>query len=410
MKNKFSQTIILTLIIGAALSTTIAWLYDREESRGIYTEFQRDVNEISISLNRELDLHFQIVLDIGSLFKSMKNINRKQFHDFVIEDIEKYGSIQAMEWIPRVKFAEREKYEQMAVKDGFTGFSIREREKQGSMVAAENRPEYFPVYFVEPLAGNKAAVGFDLASSATRLATLESSRDTGKMLATARITLVQEKEKQRGFLVFAPVYDTNPSTVTQRRDSLQGFGLGVFRIGDIFEKSIENIQRKLNIKMILFDDSAPKESQLLYTHPFEPDSEGLEDVNYRKTLHDIAGRQWSILAVPGKEYYAVRKTRLPEAILVLGLIITAMIAGYLRSLYNHTAEIEHLVEIRTYELTEKNAELTKTMSDLERFNRRAIGKEVRMVELKREINELSEKLGERPPYDLNFAQTLEAGR
>jgi len=61
------------------------------------------------------------------------------------------------------------------------------------------------------------------------------------------------------------------------------------------------------------------------------------------------------------------------------------------------------------ELTGKNAELTKTLEELERFNRRAVDKELRMVELKREINELSQKLGKEQPYDISFAQTLETG-
>jgi hypothetical protein len=44
-----------------------------------------------------------------------------------------------------------------------------------------------------------------------------------------------------------------------------------------------------------------------------------------------------------------------------------------------------------------NAELTK-------FNSVAVGRELRMVELKREINGLREAAGQPPPYDLSFAE------
>ena len=60
------------------------------------------------------------------------------------------------------------------------------------MVRAAERDEYFPVYFVEPSKGNEIALGFDLASNAIRKDALEKSRDTGEMVATGRITLVQE--------------------------------------------------------------------------------------------------------------------------------------------------------------------------------------------------------------------------
>jgi PAS domain S-box-containing protein len=47
-------------------------------------------------------------------------------------------------------------------------------------------------------------------------------------------------------------------------------------------------------------------------------------------------------------------------------------------------------------------ELARTNAELERFNRLAVGRELRMIELKRQINELSEQLGKEPPYDLSL--------
>lgn len=53
--------------------------------------------------------------------------------------------------------------------------------------------------------------GFTFSLGRTRryappLTGLNRSRETGRMIATERITLVQEREEQFGFLVFAPVY------------------------------------------------------------------------------------------------------------------------------------------------------------------------------------------------------------
>lgn len=78
------------------------------------------------------------------------------------------------------------------------------------MVIAEERQEYFPVYYVEPLIGNEAAFGFDLGSNSTRLEALEKSRDTAAPQVTASITLVQENAKQKGFLAFLPIYKGIP--------------------------------------------------------------------------------------------------------------------------------------------------------------------------------------------------------
>ena len=48
--------------------------------------------------------------------------------------------------------------------------------------------------------------------------------------------------------------------------------------------------------------------------------------------------------------------------------------------------------------------LERANTELGRFNRLAVGRELRMVELKGRINELSEELGREPPYDLSLLE------
>ena len=50
------------------------------------------------------------------------------------------------------------------------------------------------------------------------------------------------------------------------------------------------------------------------------------------------------------------------------------------------------------------ADLERSNADLARFNRLAVGRELRMIELKRQVNNLSEQLGKEPPYDVSFAE------
>jgi CheY-like chemotaxis protein len=60
-----------------------------------------------------------------------------------------------------------------------------------------------------------------------------------------------------------------------------------------------------------------------------------------------------------------------------------------------------------HEISErKRAEeaLAQRVEELERFSRLAVGRELRMVELKRQVNELAEQLGKEPPYDLSLLE------
>jgi methyl-accepting chemotaxis protein len=60
-------------------------------------------------------------------------------------------------------------------------------------------------------------------------------------------------------------------------------------------------------------------------------------------------------------------------------------------------ELEQRVQDRTLQLRQRSDEL-------ERFNRAAVGREQRMIELKREVNALRARLGLEPEYDLSFLE------
>jgi len=54
------------------------------------------------------------------------------------------------------------------------------------------------------------------------------------------------------------------------------------------------------------------------------------------------------------------------------------------------------------EQKEMEKELKEKMKDLKKFNKVMVGRENRMIELKKEVNQLSQQLGKKPPYNLDF--------
>ena len=184
--------VMLTVCCGTAVSIAMFVIVHGWERERIRLDFERRAMHLAVPIQRSVDESIEALRAIHSFYEAAGTVTRRQFGAFVWREVSEHTSIQALEWIPRVRDAERATYEATARGDGFPDFHITERNAQGRMVRAARRGEYFPVYYVEPYKGNEVALGFDLASNPARLAALGRARDTGAPTATPRIVLVQE--------------------------------------------------------------------------------------------------------------------------------------------------------------------------------------------------------------------------
>jgi signal transduction histidine kinase/CHASE1-domain containing sensor protein len=220
------------------------------------TELQERADILAINLQRSIDACFEVLRSIAQFYGSSGQVEQPDFQRFVQPTLARHPSIHALEWLPRLRHRERYAFEQTIQAKGYPSFQITERAADGAVVRAGQRSEYFPVLYVEPLANNELVLGFDVASDATRRSALEKARDTGAIVASGRIELVQEAQKQLGFLVILPLYREGgtPLTLSARREQLQGFVLGVFRIADIVRASLPGLELD-HIDFYLYDKS-----------------------------------------------------------------------------------------------------------------------------------------------------------
>lgn len=334
-------------LIGAVLSISaffIALDWDRQK---IQNDFQHAAENHFVFLKKEIEIHLHVLLSIKALYSAEGYVDRQEFRNFVKPSLLHHSDdIQALEWIPRITELKRSSYEAAAQNDGFPDFQIKEIGAHGKMVRANRRKEYFPVYFVEPYKGNEIALGFNLASDPERTETLERACDTGEMVASGRIKLVQEKTGQFGILVFAPVYkEGEPVSVESRRENLQGFVLGVFRIGDVLKQSTSDLKSE-GIDIHLFDISAPQPEQFLYSNLSHTEKTTVASKNHREYFDnkilqqyvgtlDVAGRKWQALFILTPDYIAKRKTWQPWLILFTGILFTGLIVNYISSGIRH---------------------------------------------------------------------------
>jgi PAS domain S-box-containing protein len=226
--------------IGIALTAlTCVRVLDAQEEQ-LRRNFERDTEKIATDTAVRLQIYFDMLLSMKGAFAVDNQLGRADFSRFVRELnlTQRYPGFQAIQFVRRVKAAELPKYTAGVMGDtslepvGYPTFNIH---------PVVQRDEHYIITYNEPMVGNENAFGLDLAALPPHLRAVEMGRDSGKVIATERIILVQDKTGQPGFVARAPVYREGAAvdTVEQRREALVGFVAIVFRVNNLLKEVVD---------------------------------------------------------------------------------------------------------------------------------------------------------------------------
>jgi signal transduction histidine kinase/CheY-like chemotaxis protein/CHASE1-domain containing sensor protein/HPt (histidine-containing phosphotransfer) domain-containing protein len=320
--------------------------------QGLVTHrFENAVNDRVSALRKELESNELVIEAMTAYYDGSQEVERDEFATFAAAFLAWQPDIRALEWVPRVRAAEVAAYEARARKEGLPGFRITEVTEGGAVAVAGAREEYFPVFFAAPYRGNSKALGLDLASEPLRRQALSLARDTGKMVATGRIALVQGNREDPGYLIIAPVYAKGAprATVEDRRASLEGFVLGVFEF-KVFAEEVFGQLSPAGVDVHFFDESAPAGRQHIYSHwshmrsgppPPAPEAPDAVQADLREdaTLA-LPQRNLRMVLAAAPTFAAIVRTAESWMVLAAGLLVTSLLTGYLVSVKRHAARTE----------------------------------------------------------------------
>ena len=333
--------------IGVGLSGIAFEGVRRWEIQRIAADLERAGEDHAGALAHELDTHALKLEALAAFFTGSEYVEREEFHAFVQPILNRRRGIAALAWVPRVVDRERARYESKARQNGLADFRFRQVGPSGELEMASLREEYFPVYYLEPQAGSELVLGFDTGSEPDRLERLQWSRDTGEIVATDPLPLTQSRDQQAGFTLFLPVYlrGAGRESVEERRASLQGFVVAASRAGEFLEEVLQE-RRSLGTDIHIFDMDAPAAQRLLCFHSFrmrarpvsatDDPSVLLAGVHHEKPFR-VGGRQWSVVSTPSPFFLAVRRSSQRWAVLLVGLLFTALVTAYVGSVLKAAA-------------------------------------------------------------------------
>lgn len=347
---------VLVLVIGLAVSLSAAWTYQKRANDLTELQFERVANDRIEMIRSELH-HTEVLLhSLASFFLASDSVTNAEFRFFSKTVLEDTPFIRAAIWIPEVPARLRSEYERRA-QEWAPGFVFRERTQSGEVITATQRDFYLPIYYTEPQ-NNPAYLGFDYATEPVRAATLKQARATRTLVATEKISLLQDAQDA---IIFAyPLYRT-----IAERERFEGYILTVVPLAKLIDEALEPLTKQ-GVNILLYDRSANPGKQLLQARHtrLETFSEAQMLSEYEQpermrlvTPVNVGGRTWEIAIQAAAGYFERRTQPATYAILAGGTGFSLLLFTFMFSRVRENQRVGQRVYDRTKELHQAKSKI-----------------------------------------------------
>ncbi len=323
--------------------------------------------------------HLTVLYSIGDFYAASIDVQRDEFSRFTRSVFTRHKDVMSLEWIPRVLNADRPSFERLGRQEGLGSFSIKEFSPNGKIAIAAERPEYFPVFYIESPKDSALFFGLDAACDSLRRDAMQRACDTAQIASAPASSLLARVlgVQSYSFQLFLPVYEDMsdiPATVEERRQELVGFVSLVTSVDEMMEFAIEGT-RPLGLDTYVFDFSALGGKGLIYTHkarlrnvPFLTKYNAAffgSGLSARKMVQ-AAGHNWLIVCKPALVFFSPYIVWQAWIFLAVGVLLSIFLGVYSYEILSRADKIGQLVLARTSDLTKANESLVEEASARQR--------------------------------------------
>ncbi len=348
---------IVTFVIGAALTATGCWLYNRALERELTLGFSRQVHGYIHVLRDSARVCRDTLENIRTLQTFSPAVSRTAFQGAAAQSLLHYPALQAIEWSPLVPAAERAAFEAAQRAGGLPDFHIYSRIGDTATFSPSPPAEnYLPILYTEPVTPNLPALGFNLYSGrGQRL--MKNAVATHDIALSMRLPLLTKEENVLGLLVYLPVYHLD--TTGAPRGPFRGMITGALRLENFLAAIGPLSAGGLPVADVLLIDRSPDaEGPVLgfIRHEGRPLVKNLppetEFAGPGVVVEPFAlwTRSWELRFRPNPAWLASQRGSLSWLLLALGLLTSGALGLVVHTRSRRTAFVENQVAQRTAEL------------------------------------------------------------
>jgi len=353
-------SLLLTLVIGAAISIGVFWWFHHQESSRLQADFE------SMSADRAQAIRTAVEEDkielglISDYASASSELSRGDLAGFTQEFARlarrislREGEMQIFAFLAALPSTDRPAFEALIRKSVDAEFQVREVSPAGPLQRAADRSRYFPVAVTEPEQFSGGLLGLDVLSVPELRKALDHAIASGKPTASEAIEIPVSESGSRVVWTFLPV--RRSARVSDPAASRTGL-LGVCAIASRVDQMVDRALGPLSpagIDLELRDGGSPGLQKMYYHHSRIPGASVIKNGDQKGFEIDAGEHKWTLLAYSTNAFTDRHRSRESWIALVAGLLLTGLSGIIFWGRLRHTEQVEEEVAARAQELAEE---------------------------------------------------------
>ncbi len=345
------------LVLGLALTGVLWQQAKTAATESIQAELQREANDITSTIERNLDANALMLMGFEGLFGASERVTHSDFRRYfqVLNSTARMPGFAGVAYVELVNGQDMQRHQAQVRRDGLPGYRVS---------PDGQRDSYTPIVYIEPLNdSNRRAVGFDISTVPPAQAAIAMARDTGRLTMSSKLTLKQDEgNAQPGFVMFVPIYqrDAQPASLAERRAKLVGWVDAPFRMASLIEQVLPQGLREVGLS--IYDTAELTSANLMFDADGPHTGAPAGAMQFTQALF-FGGRQWPLAyqAKPGFGAAAVRQR--PTFVAFTGTLVSLLLSGLVALLWRAQQRREQAVLGQAAELERQAREALRAQNE-----------------------------------------------